>query len=77
VIVGDIDCIFEYEGFGITRDFINPDIGLLGGKEYNSSVMRFTQNSAIWAHFINNQTRWAAEQKRIPFLVTRMLLAIF
>ena len=77
VIVGDIDCIFEYEGFGITRDFINPDIGLLGGKEYNSSVMIFTQNSAIWAHFINNQTRWAAEQKRIPFFGDQNVISDF
>lgn len=36
VIVNNIDCFFEFENFGITRDFIYPDQGLLEGKEYNS-----------------------------------------
>ena len=49
VIVDNIDCLFEHEGFGIIRDFINPDDGLLGGKEYNSSVMKFTQDRELWS----------------------------
>ena len=67
VIVDNIDCLFEFEGFGITRDFINPDNGLLGGKEYNSSIMRFTQNKALWRHFKNNEPRWIGEQRKISF----------
>ena len=41
VIVDNIDCFFEHEKFGILRDFIRPDNGILPGKEYNSSIMRF------------------------------------
>ena len=67
VIVDNIDCFFEFIGFGITRDFINPDTGLLGGNEYNSSIMRFTQNKSLWSYFEDNQDRWKKEQQRVPF----------
>ena len=67
VIVDNIDCLFKFEGFGITRDFINPDTGLLGGKEYNSSIMRFSQDLMLWKHFKNNELRWKNEQRKIPF----------
>jgi FkbM family methyltransferase len=67
VIVDNIDCFFDFEGFGITRDFINPDNGLLGGKEYNSSIMRFTQDEALWNYFLNNQPRWRTAQQKISF----------
>lgn len=77
VIVDNIDCLFEFEGFGITRDFINPEKGLLGGKEYNSSIMRFTQNNALWKHFKNNQSRWKAEQQRISFFGDQNVISDF
>ena len=77
VIVDNIDCLFDYQGFGITRDFINPENGLLGGKEYNSSIMRFTQNRALWKHFIDNQDRWKAEQNRISFFGDQNVISDF
>jgi hypothetical protein len=77
VIVDNIDCLFEYEGFGITRDFINPDKGLLGGKEYNSSIMRFTQNSATWKHFKVNESRWKATQAKTPFFGDQNVISDF
>jgi len=67
VIVDNIDCFFKFSGFGITRDFINPDNGLLGGKEYNSSIMSFTQDNALWNFFETNQSRWKDAQRKIPF----------
>lgn len=67
VIVDNIDCFFEHKGFGISRDFINPDFGLLGGKEYNSSVMRFTQDIKLWKFFNNNRHKWGEKQKEIHF----------
>ena len=47
VIIDNIDSLFEFDGFGIARDFVRPDSGILGGKEYNSSVMKFTQNQRL------------------------------
>ena len=67
VIVDNIDCLFNYSGFGITRDFINPDDGLAGGKEYNSSVMRFTQIQKLVDHFNKSKENWLTIQERIPF----------
>jgi len=67
VIVDNLDCFFDFNGFGITRDFINPDHGLLGGKEYNSSVMRFTQDEALWNYFQFNQLSWEQAQQKVPF----------
>lgn len=77
VIVDNIDCLFEFEGFGITRDFINPETGLLGGKEYNSSIMRFSQNNALWKHFENNQSQWKAAQEKIPFFGDQNVISDF
>ena len=68
VIVDNIDCLLDWSGFGITRDFINPDNGLTGGKEYNSSVMRFTQNIDLWHFYINNIEFWKKAQVEYPFL---------
>lgn len=67
VIVDDIDCFFDFEGFGIARDFINPDTGLLGGREYNSSVMRFRPDMKLWWAFEDNRSEWDSIQKRVPF----------
>lgn len=77
VIVDNIDCFFEYPGFGITRDFINPDYGLIGGKEYNSSIMRFTQDQTLWEHFIKNESRWKATQAKIPFFGDQNVISDF
>lgn len=69
VIVGSIDWLFRHPSFGILRDFIRPTEGLLGGLEFNSSVMRFNNTSThgIWTHYIGNKDYWKAQQKRIPF----------
>ena len=77
VIVDNIDCFFEYEGFGITRDFINPERGLLGDKEYNSSVMRFSPNGNLWQHFLDNQARWIEAQKQVPFFGDQNVISDF
>lgn len=77
VIVDNIDCFFEYEGFGISRDFINPDKGLLDGREYNSSIMKFTQNKAIWRHFKVNEAQWKAAQAKIPFFGDQNVISDF
>lgn len=69
VIVDNIDCFFDHPSFGITRDFIRPDNGLLPGKEYNSSVLRFNsrQSASIYKHYINNRKTWKDYQKQIHF----------
>ncbi len=67
VIVDDIDCFFEFENFGITRDFVRPDNGLMEGKEYNSSIMRFTQDEQLWNFFVANQKIWKTNQERVTF----------
>lgn len=69
VIVDNIDCFFEHEGFGIIRDFIRPDNGLLPGKEYNSSVLRFNNKflSGIWDYYIQNKNQWHSYQDQIHF----------
>ena len=77
VIVDNIDCFFDFEGFGITRDFINPDQGLLGGKEYNSSVMRFTQNEDLWNYFLANQSAWIKAQQKVPFFGDQNVISSF
>ena len=77
VIVDNIDCIFQHQGFGIIRDFVNPDHNILGGKEYNSSVMRFTQNMALWHFFQKNISRWQKIQKKIPFFGDQNVIGSF
>lgn len=69
VIVDNIDFLFEHKPFGIIRDFIRPDDGLLPGKEYNSSILRFnnTTTNGIWQHYINNKQLWHNYQKQIHF----------
>jgi len=67
VITGNIDCLFDFPGFGIPRDFINPDVGLLGQKEYNSSIMKFAPDVNVWRHFNNNKPRWNEMQKKYNF----------
>ena len=69
VIVDNIDCFFEHESFGITRDFIRPDDGLLLGKEYNSSALRFnnTTTQGIYDYYVQNKTYWASKQREVHF----------
>ena len=69
VIIDNIDCFFDHEPFGILRDFIRPDEGLLPGKEYNSSVVRFnnTQTDGIWQYYLQNKKSWKQYQKQIHF----------
>jgi|TARA_R110000744_G_scaffold157861_2_gene273814 hypothetical protein len=68
VIVDNIDCFFEHPSFGIIRDFIRPDNGILPGKEYNSSAMRFnTDLSSIWEYYIQNNIKFHDMQKQVSF----------
>ena len=69
VIVDNIDCFFDHKPFGILRDFIRPDEGLLPGKEYNSSVVRFNnqQTDGIWQYYLQNKKNWKQYQKQIHF----------
>ncbi|MCG7944968.1 MAG: hypothetical protein N0C84_01330 [Candidatus Thiodiazotropha taylori] len=69
VIVDNIDKLFNRAGFSIIRDFIRPDQGLLGNKEYNSSVMYFKPKECIgiWEWFKNNEEHWRSYQDQIHF----------
>ena len=69
VIVDNIDCFFEWESFGIIRDFIRPEEGLLPGKEFNSSVMRFNNYDyqGIWTYYLSNMHQFHDMQKQINF----------
>lgn len=77
VIVENIDCLFEFEGFGITRDFINPDAGLTGGKEYNSSIMRFKQNQTLWEFFLAHQDEWNKAQKQVAWFGDQNVISCY
>lgn len=69
VIVDNIDCLFEWNSFAAIRDFIRPDNGILPGKEYNSSCLRFNnvQSAGIYHHYINNRKLWHSYQKQVHF----------
>lgn len=69
VIVDNIDCFFEAPSFGIIRDFIRPEKGILPGKEFNSSVMRFNNHDfkGIWDYYRQNSKTWHAYQKQVNF----------
>jgi hypothetical protein len=77
VIVDNIDCLLEWPGFGIPRDFINPDNGLTRGKEYNSSVMRFTQNMYLWNFYVDNIEFWQKAQIEFPFLGDQHVISAY
>lgn len=69
VIVDNIDCFFEWQSFAAIRDFIRPDNGLLPGKEYNSSALRFNTkySSGIYDYYIQNYKTWHDYQRQIHF----------
>lgn len=68
VIVDNIDCFFEHGPFGITRDFIRPDDGIIPGKEYNSSVMMIeAPNATLWQWFNRNKGTWAHYSEQCHF----------
>ena len=69
VIVDNIDCFFDAPKFGILRDFIRPDEGLLPGKEYNSSILRFHnfEYSSIYEYYLSNKQVFHDFQKQVPF----------
>lgn len=79
VITDNIDCFFDHPSFGITRDFIRPDEGLLPGPEYNSSVLKFdnrTTNS-IWDYYIQNRNFWHDQQKQVHFFGDQNLISAY
>ena len=69
VVVDNIDCLFELSTFGILRDFIRPDNGLLPGKEYNSSVMVFEPQMYhnLYHSYKINKSFFQDCQKKIHF----------
>lgn len=77
VIVDNIDDLFKWSGFGITRDFIRPNDGLLPGPEYNSSILSFDNRTTngIWQHYINNKKLWHDYQKQIHFFGDQNLIS--
>lgn len=77
VIVSNIDCFFDFANFGITRDFINPDDGIIGGKEYNSSVMKFTQSQPLWDFYNSNHEIWNEYEKKIPIFGDQNVISAF
>lgn len=77
VIVDNIDALFDHSGFGITRDFVNPDPGILGGKEYNSSVMKFTSDASLWRFFQDNLKKWMAVQNEISFFGDQNVISAY
>ena len=77
VIVDNVDSLFDWKGFGITRDFINPDKGLIDGKEYNSSVMKFTQDINLWKFFNNNLEIWKNAQNKISWFGDQNVISAY
>lgn len=69
IIVDNIDELFDHKPFGIIRDFIRPDEGILPGKEYNSSVVKFDNRTTdgIWQYYIQNKKQWVGYQKDVHF----------
>ena len=69
IVVGNLDSYFNRPGLGAIRDFIRPEVGLLGNKEYNSSVMSFnTQEcNGVYTWFKDNEHHWRNYQKQIHF----------
>ena len=70
VIVDNIDELFDHKGFGIIRDFIRPDEGIVGGKEYNSSIVKFDNRTTngIYIHYRNNKQYWMELRKQIGII---------
>ena len=77
VIVDNIDCVFDHPGFGITRDFVNPETGILGGKEYNSAIMRFRHDKKLWKFFNSNQDQWKNAHKKVPFFGDQNVISAY
>ena len=79
VVVDNIDCFFDHKDFGITRDFIRPDDGLLDGKEYNSSVLRFdnTRTQGIYDYYTQNRRLWKEHQKRVSFFGDQNIISSY
>ena len=79
VIVDNIDDMFELPSFGILRDFIRPDNGLLPGKEFNSSVMVFEPQKfrGIYDFYIQNKPIWIEKQKEIHFFGDQNVISYY
>jgi hypothetical protein len=77
VIVDKIDQLWAHQGFGITRDFVRPFEGLLGGPEYNSSVMKFTQSDDLWEFFTANSSLWREAQQQVPYFGDQNVISAF
>ena len=79
VIVDNIDCIFDWKPFGILRDFIRPNSGLMPGKEYNSSVMVFEPHKLanLYNYYIDNKKYFKLRQEEIHFFGDQCVISAY
>ena len=79
VIVDNIDCLFELPTFGILRDFIRPENGILPGKEYNSSVMIFEPQfrGDLFKYYTKNKILWNEYSKQVHFFGDQNVISSF
>ena len=79
VIVDNIDYFFDHPNFGITRDFIRPNDGLLPGPEYNSSILKFDNRTTdgIWQYYLQNKKYWHDQQKIVNFFGDQNLISAY
>jgi hypothetical protein len=80
IIVNNIDDVFSHPSFGITRDFIRPDNGLLPGPEYNSSVLRFNTatTQGLYDYYQTNKRAWLDCQRTIaPFFGDQNVISAY
>jgi hypothetical protein len=79
VIVDNIDDIFKLPTFGILRDFIRPDNGLIPGKEYNSSMMIFEPQHRydLFKFYSKNKKVWEEYSKQIGFFGDQNVISAY
>ena len=79
VIVNNIDCLFQVPTFGILRDFIRPESGILPGKEYNSSVMVFEpeHRGDLFKFYTKNKPLWENYSQQVSFFGDQNVISAF
>jgi hypothetical protein len=79
VIVDNIDSLFKLPTFGILRDFIRPDNGILPGKEYNSSVMIFEPQfrGDLFKFYTKNKMLWNEYSKQVSYFGDQNIISVY
>jgi hypothetical protein len=79
VIVDNIDELFKLPTFGILRDFIRPENGILPGKEYNSSVMVFEpeHRGDLFKFYTKNKMLWENYSQQVSFFGDQNVISAF